>query len=34
LDHDIRAAVRSAGLHIVEERSRAAGVLAEIVAAT
>ena len=33
LDHDVRAAVRGAGLHIVEERRRAAGVLVEIVAA-
>jgi AhpD family alkylhydroperoxidase len=32
LDHDVAAAVRNAGLRIVEERRRAAGVLVEIVA--
>jgi AhpD family alkylhydroperoxidase len=33
LDHDVVAAVSNAGLHIVEERRRGAGVLVEIVAA-
>jgi ubiquinone/menaquinone biosynthesis C-methylase UbiE len=33
LDHDVRAAVRDAGLRVVEERRRAGGVLVEIVAA-
>ena len=32
LDHDVAAAVRNAGLRIVDERRRAAGVLVEIVA--
>lgn len=32
LDHDLRAALESAGLHILEERSRAGGVLLEVVA--
>ncbi len=34
LDHDVRAAVRQAGLTIVEERSHGDGLLVEIVAAT
>jgi hypothetical protein len=33
LDHDVVAAVSSAGLRIIEQRCRAAGVLVEIVAA-
>lgn len=33
LDHDVRAAVRSSGLRVVEERISAGGVLVEIVAA-
>lgn len=33
LDHDVRRAVRDAGLRVVEERRRAGGVLVEIVAA-
>ncbi len=33
LDHDLRSAIETAGLRIVEERSRAGGVLLEVVAA-
>jgi ubiquinone/menaquinone biosynthesis C-methylase UbiE len=33
LDHDVRRAVRDAGLTVLEERQRAGGVLVEIVAA-
>ncbi len=33
LDHDVRRAVRDAGLSVVEERTRAGGLLVEIVAA-
>ena len=33
LDHDVRRAVRDAGLTVVEERTRAGGLLVEIVAA-
>ncbi|MEO8273582.1 MAG: class I SAM-dependent methyltransferase [Chloroflexota bacterium] len=33
LDHDVRRAVRDAGLTVVEERTRAGGILVEIVAA-
>jgi SAM-dependent methyltransferase len=32
LDHDVREAVRRAGLHVVDERRRGAGVLVELVA--
>ena len=33
LDHDVRGAVRDAGLRVVDERDRAGGILVEIVAA-
>ena len=33
LDHDVRSAVRDAGLTVIEERTRAGGLLVEIVAA-
>ncbi len=32
LDHDLRASLESAGLHVIEARSRAGGVLQEVVA--
>ena len=32
LDHDVRSAIESAGLRIVEERSRGGGLLIEVVA--
>jgi len=32
LDHDVRATFAAAGLHIIEERARAGGLLVEVVA--